>query len=83
MGDVYVVSDVPDPMLASALRRLREERGMAQEEVAFAAGLSTNSVSRIERELNSPLWVTVKRIAEALDVSLGDLVAEVEREETT
>jgi transcriptional regulator with XRE-family HTH domain len=81
MRDVYVVSGHPDRALGEALRRLREERGMAQEEVAFAAGLSTNAISRIERGLNSPLLVTVKQIAEALDMSLGEFVAELEREE--
>lgn len=77
---MFTVVDAPDSALAAVLRRLREERGLAQEELAFQAGISTNSVSRIERELNSPLWVTVRRLADALEVDLADLVAEVGRE---
>ena len=67
-----------DPVLAAHLKRLREERGVTQEQLAFDAGITASALSRIERGLNSPGWTTVKRIAEALDVSLSRLAAEVE-----
>jgi transcriptional regulator with XRE-family HTH domain len=68
-----------DRALAATLRRLREERGIAQEELAHMAGISTGSLSRIERELASPAWTSVRSIAEALDVSLAELAKAVER----
>ncbi len=68
----------PDPVLAAALRRLREERGLAQEAVAFRSGLSTGAIARIELGQSSPSWVTVREIANALDLTMADLVAEVE-----
>ena len=67
-----------DPALAALLKRLREERDITQEQLAFDAGITTSALSRIERGLNSPGWLTVKRIAEALELSLGELIAELE-----
>jgi transcriptional regulator with XRE-family HTH domain len=68
-----------DPALAALLKRLREERDITQEQLAFDAGITTSALSRIERGLNSPGWLTVKRIAEALGLSLGELIADLER----
>lgn len=65
--------------MAALLKRLREERDITQEQLAFDAGITTSALSRIERGLNSPGWLTVKRIAEALGLSLGELIADLER----
>lgn len=67
-----------DRALAETIRRLREERDIAQEELAYMAGISTGSLSRIERGQASPAWTTVGRIAEALDVSVAELAEAVE-----
>jgi transcriptional regulator with XRE-family HTH domain len=64
--------------LAAHLKRLREEREITQEQLAFDAGITASALSRIERGLNSPGWTTVKRIADALNVSVAQLAAEVE-----
>jgi transcriptional regulator with XRE-family HTH domain len=72
------VHEAVDPLLAANLKRLREERKITQEQLAFDAGITASALSRIERGLNSPGWTTVKRIAEALDVSLAQLATEVE-----
>jgi len=69
--------DQPDLVLASLLKRLREEQGITQEELAYDAGITVSALSRIERGLNGPGWTTVKRIADALGVSLSDLVADL------
>jgi transcriptional regulator with XRE-family HTH domain len=74
------VSEQPDPTLAALLKRLREEREITQEQLAFDAGITASALSRIERGLNSPGWMTVKRIAEALGVSVTQVAAEVEAE---
>ncbi len=71
----------PDPALSAALRRLREDRGMAQEALAFRSGISTGAIARIELGQASPSWVTVRAIAAALDVSLAELAAAVEAEQ--
>lgn len=71
-------SPTADKALAAVLRRLREERGESQEVVAFHAGITSGSLARIELGQSSPAWTTVRWIAEALDISLADLIAEVD-----
>jgi transcriptional regulator with XRE-family HTH domain len=53
---------------------------MAQEAVAFNAGISTGAVARIELGQASPSWVTVRAIARALDVSISELAAAAEEQ---
>jgi transcriptional regulator with XRE-family HTH domain len=70
--------DQPDQVLAALLKQLREDRKVTQEQLAFDAGITASALSRIERGLNSPGWMTVKRIVEALDVTLVELVTDLE-----
>jgi transcriptional regulator with XRE-family HTH domain len=74
------VHEQPDTILAAHLKRLREDREITQEQLAFDAGMTASALSRIERGLNSPGWMTVKRLAQALDISLVHLVGEVEQQ---
>jgi transcriptional regulator with XRE-family HTH domain len=60
-------------VLAALLKRLREERHVSQEDLAFAADITVSALSRIERGVNSPGWRTVMRVLDALDVSLEQL----------
>jgi transcriptional regulator with XRE-family HTH domain len=71
--------DQPDQALAALLKQLREEREVTQEQLAFDAGITASALSRIERGLNSPGWMTLKRIVDALDVSLIELANALER----
>lgn len=68
-----------DPALAAMIRAMRTERGMSQEDVAGAAGLSVGSYARIERGQSNPAWTTVRRIAGAFGVAVADLAAAAER----
>jgi transcriptional regulator with XRE-family HTH domain len=68
----------PDPALASALRSLREDRGLTREALAFHAGLTTGSLARIELGQSSPGWDTIRKVAKALEISLVDLAKAVE-----
>jgi transcriptional regulator with XRE-family HTH domain len=69
-----------DRELGRAVRRLREERGLTQEELASRAGTTFGTVSRVESAKSAPAWWTVRKIAEALDVSMAELAAAVEAE---
>jgi transcriptional regulator with XRE-family HTH domain len=71
---------VPDPALAAVFKRLRTERGESQEAVAYRSGLSSGSYARIELAQSAPGWDTVRSIAAALEVSMAELGAAVERE---
>src|SRR3954449_347924 len=69
----------PDPALAQVLRELRTKTGRSQEDVAHEVGLTLGSYARIERGLADPKWSTLRRIADALGVSLADLGRAVEK----
>jgi transcriptional regulator with XRE-family HTH domain len=56
------------------LRKLRKARGLTQEELGRLADVHNVNLSRYERGLSNPSAVVLKRLAEALDVSVGHLV---------
>lgn len=66
-------SDQPQPALGKAIRQLRDKRGMTQEALAHAAGVTVGHLSMIERGHSNPTWATVKAVAAALDVSMTEL----------
>jgi transcriptional regulator with XRE-family HTH domain len=74
----HTVCEHPYPPIGALLKRLREERGGTQEQLAFDARITISALSRIERGLNNPGWATVAHIARALGVSLVELGAELE-----
>ena len=69
-----------DAALAAVLRRLREVHGLSQEALAQRAGVALNTYSRIERGQASPTWPTVRALAAALGMSMGELGATVDAE---
>lgn len=54
--------------------RLRKERGMTQEAFADAAGIARSYMSDVERGARNPTIVMVERIANALNVKMGELL---------
>lgn len=70
----------PDLALGAAIRRLRERCGVTQEQLAHDAGVTTGTISKLERGTAAPSWATVRQIAAALGVSLVELAREVERQ---
>jgi transcriptional regulator with XRE-family HTH domain len=60
--------------------RLREDRGLTQEALAFESGVSISSLGRIETGHTSAAWTTVRQLAAALDVSMGELGSMVDAE---
>jgi XRE family transcriptional regulator, regulator of sulfur utilization len=75
-------SDRPQPALGKAIRQLRQKRGTTQEALGRGAGVSGRTLSLIERGHANPTWDTVKGIAAALDVSIGELAKLSEKFET-
>jgi len=66
-------SERPQPALGEAVRQFREKRTMTQEAVAQAAGITTATLSLIERGQANPTWDTLKKITAALGSSMGEL----------
>lgn len=65
--------DQPQPALGEAVRQLREKRGLTQERLAQDAGLTTGTISLIERGRSNPAWGTVKALADGIGVSVAAL----------
>ena len=55
-------------IVARNLKRLRQERGLSQEELADLAGLNRNYVGMIERQENAATVDTLEALAKALQV---------------
>jgi DNA-binding XRE family transcriptional regulator len=61
------MSEQPAIQYAELLRQLRAERGLTQEELASAAGISPRTISDLERGINqTPRKATAKLLADAL-----------------
>ena len=60
--------------LADNMRKYRREKGWSQEELAYQAGVHRTYISGVERLVRNPTITIVGRIADALGVSVGDLV---------
>jgi transcriptional regulator with XRE-family HTH domain len=59
----------------SALRAIREDLGLSQEELAHKAGTTFSTISRLERGVqDEPKLGTVQKIATALGVPVTDLL---------
>lgn len=56
------------------IRTLRTERGLSQEALCERAGISVDAVTRIERGSRVPTLDTLERLAEALGISVTDLL---------
>lgn len=63
--------------LGSTISRIRKEKKMSQEKLAFASGLSSNHIGEIERgNMNSSI-ITIYKIAKALNTKLSKLLEDL------
>ena len=58
------------------VRRHREAKGLSQEAFAYEAGIHRTYVSDIERGARNPTILVVDKLAKALGVPAGELLAE-------
>ncbi|MFO0881773.1 MAG: helix-turn-helix transcriptional regulator [Gemmataceae bacterium] len=61
----------------SALRAVREERGLTQEQLAHQAGIHRTYLSDVERGARNISLVILDKLARALELSLAELFARV------
>jgi transcriptional regulator with XRE-family HTH domain len=61
------------PTFGEAIRRMRDARGLRQREVAEAADVAPETLSRIERGRVRPSLELLERIAVALEVDVSEL----------
>jgi transcriptional regulator with XRE-family HTH domain len=62
--------------LGDAIRRIRLAKGLSQEQLALQADIDRGYLGRVERGDNNVAILTLLRIADALGLSLGQLLAE-------
>jgi len=60
--------------LATKLKALRHQKGMSQEVLAEASGLSLRTIQRIENGDTNPTGDSLKRLANALNVNPDELI---------
>lgn len=61
--------------LALRLRHLRREKGWSQEKLSEKANMHRTYLAGIERSLRNPSLENLVKLANALDVTLGELFA--------
>ena len=64
--------------LGKAIRRVRRERGVSQEELAHRSSIDRSYMSSVERGRQNVGILLVLRIAHALDITATELMAESE-----
>lgn len=76
MNKVGTVNPPPGgpPCVGATLLVLRQGRGMSLDELSRKAGVSKSMLSQIERNQTNPTVAVVWRLANALGVSLGELL---------
>lgn len=71
----------PQAALGEAVRELRLKRKATQEDVAAGAGITTATLSLIERGQANPTWDTARKLAASLGVSISELAKLSEKHE--
>jgi XRE family transcriptional regulator, regulator of sulfur utilization len=70
-------------VLGRALRELRTQTGITQKELAARASADDTYISQVETGHRDIRWSTITRLLIALDVSVADLAAAIERQKRT
>ena len=71
------------PEVGATLQKLRLARGLTLDDLSRAAGVSKSMLSQIEREKANPTIAVAWRLANALGVSIGELLASEKRQVET
>ena len=64
----------PRERMAMRVKRLREQRGLTQEQLAEKAGISRPYLARLETARQDPTLSTLEKLAKALRVKVGRLL---------
>ena len=70
----------PKTVFGRVLRRVRREHDLSQEALAARAGLARNHVSELERARRDPSLATIVQLADALDMTMAELMARFDQE---
>jgi transcriptional regulator with XRE-family HTH domain len=73
------MAKTPSEAFGEALRQVRAEKGLSQEEAALAIGIDRAYYGALERAVKSPTLKTIWKIADALGVPPSALLIRAER----
>lgn len=65
--------------IGTVIRRIRQEKKLTLEELAFQAGTDATNLSRIEREMQNPTPDLLEKIAISLELPISSLYLMVEQ----
>lgn len=70
----------PQRRFAKNLREARSEAGVSQAELGERCGLHRTEISLLERAGREPRLVTIVKLAEALEITMGELCEGIARD---
>lgn len=70
--------ETPRAVFAANIRRIRERRGLTQEQLGWASGIHQTAVARIESGERRPTLETIFKLAQGLEVPPADLFAGID-----
>ncbi|GHF56812.1 transcriptional regulator [Seohaeicola zhoushanensis] len=68
--------------IGGRLRSVRESRGLSQRDLAGRAGLTNGAISLIEQNKSSPSVASLKRLLDAIPMTMSEFFSEVEESES-
>lgn len=72
------MSEAPITEFGLVIKSLRQQRQLSQEALGFATTLDRAFISQLENGHKQPTLLTIFRLAKALDVSVAELLRQVE-----
>lgn len=81
-GELMVRNDFSSIQLtlSTNIKALRQERGLAQERLGLESGVDRTMVSKIERRIANPTLEILVKLANCLDVEVGELLEHKDRQ---
>ena len=68
--------------IGGRLKSVRESRGLSQRDLAGRAGLTNGAISLIEQNKSSPSVASLKRLLDAIPMTMSEFFSEVEETES-
>ena len=68
--------------IGTIIRQIRIEKGLSQEELSFKCDLHRTYIGSIERAEKVASIITLEKVAEALDISLSEILKKYEQIKT-
>jgi transcriptional regulator with XRE-family HTH domain len=75
---VAAKAETPRAIFAANVARIREARGLTQEQLGWASGIHQTAVARIENGERKPTLETIFKLAAGLEVPPAELFAGIE-----